>query len=107
FRMGLEGRLRAETGTFAFTQPSAAAFATFPLPADLLAGLELGAGTSFGDVPLQRRWHLGGTSTVRGCRPEDRISGNPFWRARAELGTDFPAARLVLFSDAGWAGASG
>ena len=32
-------------------------------------------------------------------------SGESFWRARAEIGTAFPGARIALFGDAGWVGA--
>jgi hypothetical protein len=31
-------------------------------------------------------------------------AGESYWRGRAELATSFPAARLVGFTDWGWAG---
>jgi hypothetical protein len=32
------------------------------------------------------------------------LGGNAFWTARAEIANSFPAARISLFTDAGWAG---
>ena len=63
----------------------------------------LGGGTTFGDVPVQRLWYLGGTHTVRGQRA-GAAAGNAYWLARGELGLGIPAARPVLFADWGWAG---
>ncbi|MQA89570.1 MAG: hypothetical protein GEU90_04980 [Gemmatimonas sp.] len=104
FRGGVEARLRAERGTFRFAQPSLAAYTTVPLPGPLMLGLDAAAGTSFGEVPVQSLWYLGGPSTIRAFRPEDRTAGQAFWRTRAEVGSDFVGARLALFSDLGWAG---
>jgi hypothetical protein len=104
FRGRLDLNLLAETGDFRFARPSAEAFVTFPLPASLLGATQLGAGTSFGDLPLQRLWYLGGRGSVRGIDAEDRLRGEAFWAGRAEIGTDRPGARLVLFGDAGWTG---
>jgi hypothetical protein len=35
------------------------------------------------------------------------LNGEAFWRGRVEVATSLPAARLSLFSDAGWAGSRG
>jgi len=67
------------------------------------AALTLAGGTSFGEMPLQRAWFLGGSQTVRGQRP-GTAAGNAFWLARAEVAQGFSAVRPVLFADMGWAG---
>jgi hemolysin activation/secretion protein len=54
-------------------------------------------------VPVQSAFFLGGPATVRGYHGAAAY-GSAFWRGRAEVGTSFPAARLTLFGDAGWAG---
>ena len=69
----------------------------------LAGSVTLGGGTTFGDVPVQRLWYLGGTQTVRGQRA-GAAAGNAYWLARGELGLGIPAARPVLFADWGWAG---
>ena len=68
------------------------------------AGLTLAGGTSVGELPMQRRWFLGGSSTVRGQSADSAQSGNAFWLARGELGRSFEGFRLVAFGDLGWAG---
>jgi hemolysin activation/secretion protein len=55
-------------------------------------------------VPLQGLWYLGGPTTVRGYEGAF-LGGESFWRGRAEIATATPAARIVLFGDAGWVGA--
>ncbi len=70
----------------------------------LAVGLEVGAGAGWGALPPQREFHLAGSSTVRGVAPGS-IVGESHWFARAELSRGTPAARFVLFSDLGWAGA--
>jgi hemolysin activation/secretion protein len=52
---------------------------------------------------VQSNWFMGGASTVRGY-PVGAMSGNAFWRARGELATRLPIARLAVFSDMAWAG---
>lgn len=66
------------------------------------------AGSSIGDLPVQRAFYVGGLHTVRGqfARPvgEGRV-GDAFWLGRAELGLGrMLAARPTLFYDIGWAG---
>ena len=102
-RGGVELRGRAETGTFEFTQPALTLRASAPMPARLTLGIEGSAGTTFGDVPAQSIWYLGGYTTIRGY-DYAVLAGDTYWRSRAELATSFPAFRLALFSDAGWAG---
>ena len=67
------------------------------------AALTVAGGTSFGELPLQRAWFLGGSQTVRGQRPGTAV-GNAFWLARAEIAQGLGAVRPVVFADMGWAG---
>ena len=93
-----------QAGTFGFGRGQASARLAAPSLGRFALALEAAAGTSAGDVPLQGLWYLGGPSTVRGYEGA-LIGGESFWRARAEVATPLPAARIVLFGDAGWAGA--
>lgn len=103
--------LTAETGDYTFLRPGLSLRTGFPLPARLLAATEVAAGTMVGsgDDPLapggpaQSLWQLGGPASVRGFHG-GAVAGPDYVRGRAELGTAFPAARVALFGDAGWAG---
>jgi hypothetical protein len=96
---GLEG----QTGTFGFGRGQLFARLGVPSLGRFALALEGAAGTTTGDVPAQGLWYLGGPTTVRGYAGA-LVGGEAFWRARAEVARATPAARLVLFSDAGWAG---
>ncbi len=62
-----------------------------------------GLGMADADTPIQRHFYLGGPETFRGTLTGD-LTGSAFWFGRAEVATDFPAARLVAFSDFAWVG---
>lgn len=67
------------------------------------------AGSSAGDLPVQRAFSIGGMQTVRGqfarSQGEGRV-GDAFWLGRAEVGLGTGLAmRPSLFYDIGWAGA--
>ena len=66
--------------------------------------LTLAGGSSVGELPMQRRWFLGGTETIRGQRPEIAFSGDAFWMARLELARPLTGGRVSLFGDLGWTG---
>lgn len=67
-------------------------------------GMEAGAGTSWGEVPVQRHWFLGGPTTLRGYEASV-TSGPSFARARLEVAKIYSQTiTLSAFSDAGWAG---
>ncbi len=66
-------------------------------------GIEVGAGTAWGEVPLQRNWLLGGPMTLRGYGASTAV-GTSFGRGRLEVGRAFPAGSWSLFTDTGWAG---
>lgn len=65
------------------------------------------AGSSVGELPVQRAYYIGGVHTVRGqfARPsgEGRV-GDTFWMGRAEVARGRMAFRPALFYDIGWAG---
>lgn len=102
--------LRAETGTRTFARPGLTLRASGPLPGTgVLAALEMAGGTTFEDptapAPIQASWFLGGPGTLRGF-DGGALAGQDYGRVRAELATVLPAARIALFSDAGWAGSA-
>ncbi|MEX2572527.1 MAG: ShlB/FhaC/HecB family hemolysin secretion/activation protein [Gemmatimonadota bacterium] len=103
-RVAATVEILAETGTYSFIRPGVAVYTVFPLPGRFLAALDVSTGASSGSLPAQRHWYLGGRGTVRGLKSDDRVAGEAFWAARVEIGTEQPAARIILFADAGWAG---
>lgn len=103
-RWGAEAVLHGETGDYRFLRPSARMRATRPLLPRLWLGAEAAAGTTLGSAPVQRRWQIGGAATLRGYGAA-AITGDTYWRGRAEIGAGLPLVRLAFFGDAGWAGA--
>ena len=71
-----------------------------------VAALTAAAGGSLGELPVQRRWYLGGPQTLH-AHGAGTVSGEAFWFGRAELARGFPLIRPMLFGDVGWAGARG
>ncbi|NNF29295.1 MAG: hypothetical protein HKN73_18865 [Gemmatimonadetes bacterium] len=68
------------------------------------AGFETGAGTTWGQAPLQRAWFLGGAQSLRGY-PASVAVGTSFGRGRLEIARSFDeVGSLSLFGDVGWAG---
>ncbi|HEX8243024.1 MAG TPA: hypothetical protein VF541_06005, partial [Longimicrobium sp.] len=102
-RWGSALGLDASAGTFRFARPSLTLRGATTL-GPLAAALEGAAGTSFGDVPVQSLWRLGGAATLRGYDASS-AAGTAFWRGRGELATGSGALRFATFSDVGWAGA--
>ncbi len=97
--------VRGETGFADFDYARGAVDVAFahPLTRRIDAALMLGAGSTVGDVPIQRQWFLGGVHTVRG-HPIGTMYGDAYWLTRLELGSSFALARPVIFGDLGWAG---
>lgn len=66
------------------------------------------AGSSLGDLPIQRAFFIGGLQTVRGqfarASGEGRV-GDTFFLGRAEVGRSGMVFRPALFYDIGWTGA--
>lgn len=103
FRWSAAASIEAATGDFRYVKPSATVWLGVPLGGPFLGALEVSAGTTVGDVPVQSLWYLGGPGTLRGY-DGGAARGEAFWRGRAELGTAFPGARVAAFVDAGRAG---
>lgn len=91
------------TGDFDYLRGSIAMRANFALGGTGSGGVTVAAGTSRGQLPWQACFLLGGAPTLRGYHGA-ATGGEAFWRARAELGRGNPAARVIGFVDAGWAG---
>ena len=96
-------RIDGAAGTFDYTRAMADVTIMHPVASRVTAALTLSGGTSGGDVPTQRLWYLGGTSTVRGQDVGVRV-GDAYWLSRLELGLGSVFARPVIFGDLGWAG---
>jgi hypothetical protein len=101
--VGAELTMAANLGTYEFARTSLTTRLTAPLPRRLLGAVELAAGATGGDAPVQGLWYLGGPATLRGY-PGGVIAGPDFWRARVEVANASPGVRLAAFGDAGWAG---
>jgi hemolysin secretion/activation protein ShlB/FhaC/HecB len=101
----LFGQTSAEavTGTRDFLRGMFDATVSHGLTSKFDGALTLAAGTSAGQVPIQRAWFLGGSQTIRG-EPAGAAVGDAFWMSRVELGSSFVGARPVVFYDVGWAG---
>jgi hypothetical protein len=101
--LGGDLAMDASTGDFRFGRGAVTVRAIVTPESGWALALEGAAGTSRGTLPAQSKFFLGGPATLRGYGGA-AIQGDAFWRARAEVGNAFPAARLTVFSDAGWAG---
>jgi hypothetical protein len=99
------GSLRGEavTGSFKYGRAMIDATGSRGLFKGVDGALTVGAGSSAGDVPVQRLWYLGGSQTVRGQTAGVQF-GDAFWFGRAEFGTSRVGFRPVVFYDIGWAG---
>lgn len=101
--LGGETTIDGATGTFDYGRAAFTVRAFITPASRLAAAVSLSAGTSRGTVPVQSRFYLGGGATLRGY-PGGAAAGDAFWLVRAEVGNTFPAARLIAFTDIGWAG---
>jgi hemolysin activation/secretion protein len=100
---GWTGDRFASVGNDTYQRVDARLSVSHPLFLGLAGALEVGSGTSWGALPLQRSFFLGSSPSLRGFHANEHF-GPTFWRARGEVATDFVAARLSLFSDVGWVG---
>jgi hypothetical protein len=103
FRFFGSGRGEAATGSFKYGRAMIDATGSRGLFKGVDGALTLSAGSSVGDVPVQRLWYLGGSQTVRGQTAGVQF-GDAFWFGRAEFGTSRVGFRPVVFYDIGWAG---
>jgi hypothetical protein len=104
FRSATNLRLEGAAGDSSYGRAAADLTFSTGLPLSLATVLTLSGGTSVGQLPLQRRWFLGGAYTIRGQSPDTAQSGNAYWITRAEFGIDRSAYRYMLFGDLGWVG---
>ena len=104
-RLRLLGDLRGEaaTGDFDYARAMLDATLSRALFSPFAAAVTGAVGSSVGDLPTQKLWHLGGVHSVRG-QPLAAAAGDAFWMTRAELGMGLPLVRPSLFHDLGWAG---
>jgi hypothetical protein len=102
-QFGVDIMAQAELGDFQHARARATLRSAVPLFAGLRLGLEAGAGTSEGDVPVQRLFYVGGASTLRGYEPGS-LAGTSMARGRLELARTVRWANLAVFSDWAWAG---
>lgn len=100
---GADLLVQAETGEMAFVRTRLALSLSVPLGRTLRTGFEVAGGTAWGDVPVQRRWYLGGATTLRGYDGSAAV-GESFLRGRAELAWWHHYGSVSLFGDVGWAG---
>lgn len=96
-------RLEGAAGDFSYLRGLFDFTLSHPLTRRLAVAFTASGGSSGGTVPVQRLFYIGGSQTVRG-QTALAASGDVFWITRAELGMGPPASRLIVFSDAGWAG---
>ena len=93
-------------GSFVYGRGLADLTLSHPLGERIGAALTASAGSSFGVVPIQRQFYLGGPQTIRG-QESGAMIGDSYWMTRAELSTNATAARPAIFYDIGWAGGRG
>jgi hypothetical protein len=103
FRALTDVKVEGAAGTFDYSRGSLQTTISRGLGRALDGALTLGAGTSGGQVPIQKQFFLGGVQTVRGQRAGAAI-GDAFWMSSLELGTRSVGVRKIVFGDLGWAG---
>ena len=107
FRFITDLRLEGAGGDRAYSRGALDVTMSHPigrmLSRNFSTSITVGAGTSVGNIPAQRHWYLGGTSTVRG-EAAGVMVGNSYWLTRTEIGYGLPGFRRIAFFDLGWAG---
>lgn len=102
-QVGTELTVQGEVGDYRFVRSRAVVRTAFSLSPIVRSAFEIAGGASWGDVPAQRLWYLGGSSTLRGYDGSTAV-GTSFLRARAELARVYPLVSVSVFGDGGWAG---
>ena len=103
FRLLSDARIEAAYGDSSYGRAALDLTASHGL-GRLAGAITLSGGSSVGALPVQRRWYLGGSQTIRGQSPDTAQSGNAFWMSRVELGTANIGMRPTIFGDLGWVG---
>jgi hypothetical protein len=104
FRMFTDVRLEAAGGDSTYGRGALDVTVSRDFGGRFAAALTAAGGSSVGSVPVQRRWFVGGTETIRGERPDTSQSGSAFWLSRLELARTDVGFRTSLFGDIGWVG---
>jgi len=104
FRTFTDLRLEGAGGDSAYGRAAIDVTLSRALFRNVEAALTVSGGSTVGDVPMQRRWFLGGTQTIRGQSADTAQSGNAFWMSRFELARADVGIRISLFGDVGWTG---
>jgi len=107
FRAYTDLRLEAAAGDARYGRGALDVTLSRPLVRGLDVALTLAGGSSVGELPVQRRWFLGGTETIRGQSADTAQSGNAFWMSRLELARPTAGMRVSVFGDLGWVGDRG
>lgn len=103
FRLLSDVRLEGAGGDFSYARGLVDETISHSIGNKLAGALTVSGGYSGGTLPVQRMFYLGGLQTVRG-QTALTASGEAFWLGRAELGTNDPGSRFIVFGDVGWAG---
>jgi hypothetical protein len=90
----------AAGGTFNFARAALFLRAGTRAHARLTAAADVAAGMSWGDVPPQHEWLLGGAASLRGY-PGATLTGSRFAIARLDVSAGNPATRIHVFTDVG------
>lgn len=101
--VGGETTVEGGTGDFQFSKAAGTVRLFITPPGKIAGAISASAGTSTGTVPTQSLFYVGGVGTLRGYHG-GIMGGSAYWAGRFEIGNRFPAARISLFSDVGWAG---
>jgi len=104
FRTLTDLRLEGAGGDSAYGRAAIDVTLSRALFSKVEAALTVSGGSTVGNVPMQRRWFLGGTQTIRGQSADTAQSGNAFWMSRFELARAAVGIRTSLFGDVGWTG---
>jgi hypothetical protein len=103
FRALTDIKVEGGTGTFDYSRGSLQTTLSHGLGSALDGALTVGAGTSGGQLPIQKQFFVGGVQTVRGQKAGASI-GDSFWMTSVEFGTRSAGFRKIVFGDLGWAG---
>lgn len=105
-QVGTRVSVQGEVGDYQFVRADAMLRTAFSITPKVRSAFEVAGGTSWGDVPAQRLWYLGGSSSLRGY-DGSAVLGTSFVRARTEFARVYPVVSVSVFGDAAWAGDRG
>jgi len=100
---GLELFAQPVTGDYRFARARLTGRLVLPFGERTSIAAEAAAGTSWGELPIQYAWFIGGPATLRGYDGATAI-GPDMARARLEVARGRGTGALAVFADAGWAG---